>query len=126
MVFGFVIGMAIFKVTATLVGIGADAAIRGLAHDQSWIVWLFGMAVISILLVIVYTVMAERSFSLIAELPGRILRWIGADANVSSKEDDRIRATALGVARVIAGTTSSTRSASIPIVLNIPTVGDET
>ncbi len=113
MVFGFVIGMAIFKVTATLVGIGADAAIRGLAHDQSWIVWLFGMAVISILLVIVYTVMAERSFSLIAELPGRILRWIGADANVSSKEDDRIRATALGAARVISGTTSSTRDAGL-------------
>ncbi|MCY4197138.1 MAG: DotA/TraY family protein [Rhodobacteraceae bacterium] len=113
MVFGFLIGMAIFKVTATLVGIGADVAIRGLAHDQSWLVWLVGMAVIAILLVIVYVVMAERSFSLIAELPGRILCWIGADANVSSKEDDRIRATALGAARTIASTTSSTREAAL-------------
>ncbi|MDE0256041.1 MAG: DotA/TraY family protein [Rhodospirillaceae bacterium] len=101
MVFGFLLGMAIFKVTATLVGIGLDVALRGLAHDQSWAVWLLGMAIVSILMVIVYAVLAERSFSLVAELPGKVLRWVGADASVASREDDRIRATAIGGAAAV-------------------------
>ncbi len=98
MVFGFILGMAIFKVTAALVGIGFDVAVQGIAHDQSWLVWLVGMAVIGIIMVIVYVVLAERSFSLTAELPTRILRWVGASAELSSKEDDRIRAGALAAA----------------------------
>lgn len=101
MVFGFIIGMALFKVTATLIGIGFDAAMRGLAHDQSWFLWLVGMAFVSILMVIVYVVLAERSFSLTAELPGKVLRWVGAGAEVASKEDDRIRASALGAAAAV-------------------------
>ena len=101
MVFGFLLGMGIFKVTSTLIGIGIDVALRGLAHDQSWAVWLVGMAVVAIILVIVYVVLAERSFSLVAELPGKVLRWVGADANVTSREDERIRATALAGAAAI-------------------------
>ena len=101
MVFGFLLGMAIFKVTATLIGIGLDVALRGLAHDQSWAIWLLGMAIVSILMVVVYVVLAERSFSLVAELPGKVLRWVGADAVVASREDDRIRATAVGGAAAV-------------------------
>ncbi len=103
MVFGFLLGMGIFKVTSTLLGLGLEAALRGLAHDQSWAVWLIGMAVVSIILVAVYVVLAERSFSLVAELPGKVLRWVGADADVASREDDRIRAAAMAGGAAIMG-----------------------
>ncbi len=104
MVLGFVLSMAIFKVTSVLVGIGFDVAIRGIAHDQSWVVWFVGMTVVGIMMVVVYVVLAERSFSLTAELPSRILRWVGANAELGSKEDDRIRASALAAAGVITKT----------------------
>ena len=77
MVFGFILGMSKFKETAMLIGL--DMAIRGLPHYQSWVVWR------------------------VAELPGKVLRWVGANADVSSKEDDRIRATALGGAAATSG-----------------------
>ena len=104
MVFGFLLGMAIFKASASLIGIGFDAAMRGIAHDQSWVIWLLGMAVLAIVMVIIYVVLAERSFSLVAELPSKILRWVGASAELGSREDDRIRAGALaGAAAVVKG-----------------------
>ena len=111
MVVGFMLGMALFKVSSTLVGIGFDAAMRGLAHDQSWTVWLVGQAVLAVMIVVVYAVMAERSFSLTAEFPNAALRWIGASAAVTSKEDDRMRGAALAGAAALHSTAQTTVAA---------------
>ena len=113
MVFGFLLGMAIFKASASLIGIGFDAAMRGITHDQSWVVWLIGMAIIAIVMVIIYVVLAERSFSLVAELPTKILRWVGAGAELGSREDDRIRAGALAAGAAIVSTSQAARQAGV-------------
>ena len=96
MVFGFLLGMAIFKVTTTLINIGFRVMISGLMVNNWLPIWLIGMVVIGILMIITYFILAERSFSLTAELPGKVLRWIGADAQVTSAADDRIRVAAAG------------------------------
>ncbi len=96
MVFGFILGMGIFKITTTLVNIGFYVVLDGVMQSQSVFVWGTGLLLVGILMVVVYFVLAERSFSLTAELPGRILRWVGGDSQLLGAEVDRIRVAAAG------------------------------
>ncbi len=96
MVFGFILGMGIFKITTTLVNIGFYVVLDGVMQSQSVFVWGTGLLLVGILMVVVYFILAERSFSLTAELPGRILRWVGGDSQLLGGEADRIRVATAG------------------------------
>lgn len=96
MVFGFMLGMGIFKITTTLLNIGFYVVLEGVMQSQNILVWLVGLMLVGILMVIVLFVLAERSFSLTAELPGRVLRWVGGDSQLMSGEADRIRVAGAG------------------------------
>lgn len=96
MVFGFMLGMGIFKITTTLLNIGFYVVLEGVMQSQNILVWSVGIMLVGILMVIVLFVLAERSFSLTAELPGRVLRWVGGDSQLMSGEADRIRVAGAG------------------------------
>lgn len=95
MIFGFIVGMAIFRVTTGLLNMGFYYALTGLSGNL--LVWLIGMAVMTFLMVLSYIVLIERSFSLVSEFPNRVLRWIGGSSQVANGED-RIRMAAVGAA----------------------------
>lgn len=101
MVFGFLLGMGIFKITTTLLNMGFYVALDGVTQSQSLFVWLTGLLLIGVVMIVVIFVLAERSFSLTAELPGRILRWIGGNAEILGSETDRIRVATAGAGHQI-------------------------
>lgn len=102
MIFGFLIGMSLFKVTTTLINIGLYYVIAGM-NTHAGPQWVIGIAVISIMVVLVYIVLIERSFSLTMEFPSKVLRWIGADAPLSTDEANRARFAAMAATGATAG-----------------------
>jgi len=96
MIFGYLVGMAIFRVTTGLLNMGFYYALTGLSGN--FFVWLVGVAVLTFLMVMAYIVLIERSFSLVSEFPGRVLAWIGGQAHVATGQEDRIRMAAVGAA----------------------------
>jgi hypothetical protein len=96
MVFGYLVGMGVFRVTTSLINMGFYYAIAGLSGN--FLVWMLGMAVLTFLMVLSYIVLIERSFSLVAEFPSRVLRWVGGDAAVATGQEERIRTAAVGAA----------------------------
>ena len=81
--------MVVFRVVAGLLDIGMHYAMTGLA-SASPIVGIFGLIATGILVVIAYIVIIERSFSLIADFPDRILKWIGATSGVGDGGGERM------------------------------------
>ena len=84
MIFGFITGMVIFRVSDALLSAGFFYAVEGVIGGD----FTFGFIAIigyAVLMALIYVVLLERSFSLITELPARVLRWIGdRDQIVSS------------------------------------------
>ncbi|MEW5425080.1 DotA/TraY family protein [Amorphus sp. 3PC139-8] len=101
MIFGFLIGMMIFKVTSAIIDMGFYYMLSSLGVGGS-LSWLFGIIAVSVMIVLSYIVLIERSFSLVSEFPNRVLRWIGGSADVSSNEG-RAQQAALGSAIVTGG-----------------------
>lgn len=97
MVFGFLLGMGIFRVTSSLISSGMFYAVSGISGASSWIVSLMGIIAFSILIVSAYIFLLERSFSLISEFPNRVMQWMGEGINIGGGED-RIRAAAAAAA----------------------------
>lgn len=101
MLMGFLAGMAIFRVLGTLVNGGfyyAMTAAQSLSADNSFaIMSVFGIFAALIMMTFLYLILLERSFSLAAELPSRVLRWFD---NVAVDLDDgtanRARIAAVG------------------------------
>ena len=89
MIIGYLVGMVVFRVVAGLLDIGMHYAMTGLA-SASPIVGIFGLIATGILVVIAYIVIIERSFSLIADFPDRILKWIGATSGVGDGSGERM------------------------------------
>lgn len=86
MVFGFLIGMAIFRVASMLISGGmfhAVSAVSGTANPLIAFVGIFGFA---ILIVFIYMVLLERSFSLISEFPNRVMQWMGEGIQIGGGE----------------------------------------
>lgn len=106
MIFGLIIGMLIFKVTSLLITAGYSYAIAGVvsANPLSSIVGIFTL---SVLMVLMYIILIERSFALVSEFPTRVLNWIGARADLTKGEEDRARIAALGTAGAVAKTSST-------------------
>jgi conjugal transfer/type IV secretion protein DotA/TraY len=93
MVFGFLIGMAIFRITSTLISSGMFYAVSGISGGANPLVALIGIIAFSIMIVSAYIFLLERSFSLISEFPSRVMQWMGENINIGGGED-RIRAAA--------------------------------
>ena len=95
MIFGFIVGMAIFRVTGQIINAGYGYAVTGIMGTNP-LAWLVGLVSLSVLQVLIYLVIIERSFSLISEFPSRVLNWIGARADLTRGEEDRVRVAAVG------------------------------
>lgn len=93
MVFGFLIGMGIFRVSSDLISAGMFYAVSGISGGANLMVALVGILAFSIMIVTAYIFILERSFSLISEFPNRVMMWMGEGINISGGED-RIRAAA--------------------------------
>lgn len=101
MVFGFLVGMTIFRVTSALLDIGMFQAMSGILGGNLWIN-LIAMASYGIFLAIFYMVLLERSFSLVSEFPGRVLKWMGAGAQLTNGEENKVRLAAGGAGLAVA------------------------
>lgn len=112
MVFAFLMGMGIFRVTSALFDVGLRQAISGIMGGGLF-TGLVALIVYSVLIAVMYIVVIERSFSLVAELPGRVLQQLGASAELTRGEDQRARV-AMGAAAgsVYAGSTGAASAAN--------------
>jgi conjugal transfer/type IV secretion protein DotA/TraY len=81
MVFGFLIGMTIFRVTTALFDVGMRQALSGILGGGPLITFA-AMLIYTVTTAVVYMLMIERSFSLVATFPQRVLRWMGAGADL--------------------------------------------
>jgi conjugal transfer/type IV secretion protein DotA/TraY len=97
MVFGFLIGMGIFRISSTLISAGMFYAVSGISGGANVLVALVGVISFSIMIVSAYIFILERSFSLISEFPNRVMMWMGEGIQIGGGED-RIRAAAAGAA----------------------------
>jgi len=91
MVFGFLIGMGIFRISSTLISTGMFYAVAGISGGSNVVVGLVGILAFSIMIVTSYIFILERSFSLISEFPNRVMMWMGEGIHIGGGED-RIRA----------------------------------
>lgn len=112
MIFGFLIGMVIFRVTSALLDIGLFQALSGILGGSLWITFL-AIVTYSIFMSIFYMVLLERSFSLVSEFPGRVLRWMGAGAQLTNGEESRVRMAAAGAGLAVARGASSPAGALV-------------
>lgn len=111
MVFGFLLGMGIFRVTSALINVGMNQALAGILGSGIF-VKIVAMCVYSIFMVMMYVVLLERSFSLVSEFPSRVLQWMGASAQLTNGEENRARAAAGATAGVVYGAGANQASLS--------------
>lgn len=76
MIFGFIAGMIIFRVSDALMTAGFFYAVEGVIGGN-FTFGFFAIVGYAILMALIYVILLERSFSLITEFPTRVLRWIG-------------------------------------------------
>ena len=88
MIMGYFLGMVIYRVVAGLLDLGMHFAMGALV-SASPIVGVFGLIATGFLSVAAHIVIIERSFSLIADFPDRILKWVGAAAGVGDGSGER-------------------------------------
>lgn len=97
MVFGFIVGMTIFRVTAGLLIGGIFPAMSGILGGTSGFIFLLALPAIVVMVAIMMLVLIERSFSLISEFPNRVLAWIGGRTDLADQGAlDRTRAGMIG------------------------------
>ena len=91
MLFGLLLGMILFRIMGVLINGGLYYALtsaQSLVGDSFVsLAWFLGIFVVMFFMAAVYLVIIERSFSLIAEFPGRVFRWfdhIGDDLDAHS------------------------------------------
>jgi conjugal transfer/type IV secretion protein DotA/TraY len=91
MLFGLLLGMIIFRISGVLINSGLYYALtstQSLVGDSFvGLAWFLGIFVVMLFMAVIYLVIIERSFSLIAEFPARIFRWfdhIGDELDAST------------------------------------------
>ena len=92
MVLGFIVGMIAFRVVSDLLSAGMFYAVSSIIGANP-ISWIFGTLGYVVMIVAIYGLLLERSFSLISEFPNRAMRWIGAGVEIGGDEN-RIRVAA--------------------------------
>lgn len=90
MIFGFFIGMQIFRVTTTLIDMMFAQAFAGIYNGNLYSGFIL-MFVYAIVIAVMYMTLIERSFSLVTEFPGKVMRWMGASADITNGEENRAR-----------------------------------
>lgn len=96
MIAGYLVGMIIFRISSALISGGLSVALAGLLGNSNPIFTAVATLVVGLFMVIFYMLLIERSFSLIAEFPSKVLRWMGASAHLDTSGVDRTRAAAMG------------------------------
>jgi hypothetical protein len=96
MVFGFLIGMALFRVVSDLISAGMFYAVSAIMGN-SLLSAIYGIFAYTIFIVLAYMMLLERSFSMIATFPNRVLQWMGARVDIDTGEN-QIRTGAAGAA----------------------------
>lgn len=96
MVAGFFVGMIIFRITSMIISMGLTMSLAGLFANANILFVIASVFVISVFMTLIYFTVLERSFSLVAEFPSRVLRWMGARADLDTSGADRVRGAALG------------------------------
>ncbi len=113
MVFGFVIGMGIFRVTSGLLLSGIFPVFQASVVGSSLIAIMLILPALGLLVGVMQLILIERSFSLVTEFPNRVLNWIGARADLADQG-------ALDRARIgMIGATAATGSAGAPLARGI-------
>ncbi len=103
MILGYFAGMTMFRVVAGLFDAGMYYAMSGLAHASPTVA-IFGLIAAGLMIVLGYVAIIESSFSLISSFPGRVLRWIGGEAGLSSGSgESRISSMGRSAASTIGG-----------------------
>jgi conjugal transfer/type IV secretion protein DotA/TraY len=92
MVFGFLIGMTLFRIVSDLISAGLFYAVSSILNANPFI-WLFGTLGYTVLTVTAYGLLLERSFSLVSEFPSRVMKWMGQQVDLNNGEA-RIQAAA--------------------------------
>ena len=95
MVFGLLTGMALFRVTSTLISAGMLHATAGIAGTTNLYVSLVSLVGFGAMISVAYVFVAERCFSLISEFPNRVMAWMGERIEVGGGAE-RARAGAYG------------------------------
>ena len=96
MVIGYFVGMILFRIVTSLLDTGMYYAMSALVNSSPF-VGICGLLATGIILVISYAVIIERSFSLVSELPDRVLKWIGTQAQITSDGATQIQTRSLSV-----------------------------
>ena len=90
MVLGFLVGMLIFRAASDLFSAGMFYAAQSVAGGNL-IIQTFGLIAYSILIVVAYIALLERSFSLVSGFPGQVMRWMGGDVRIDNGDENRVR-----------------------------------
>lgn len=85
MILGFVIGMVIFRVTSGLLLSGIAPAAHAVLAPASVVTQVVALPAIALVIAVMQLILIERSFSLVTELPNRVLNWIGARADLADQ-----------------------------------------
>lgn len=95
MIGGFIVGMIIFRVTTALIGGGMALALNGIL-GLALIPMISGLFVLGIMVVAFYMFIIERSFSLVATFPSRVLSMVGEQVDVDAGGIGAARGAAAG------------------------------
>lgn len=119
MLFGLLLGMILFRIMGVLINGGLYYALtsaQALVGDSFVsLAWFLGIFVVMGFMGAVYLVIIERSFSLIAEFPGRIFRWfdhIGDDLDAHTAL--RANTAAMGSAAHLGKAVEAAKPALLP------------
>lgn len=104
---GYLVGMIIFRISAVLLSSGLSVAVNGVIGTGDMIFKAVACLVIVIFIFTFYLLLLERSFSLVSEFPTRVLRWMGAGADLGVGSVDRVRGAAVGTVGAIGKTTGT-------------------
>ena len=102
MVFGFIIGMTIFRVSSSLMDAGIHQSLSGIL-SQGTILNIAAAVIYTVTTAVVYIILLERSFSLVSEFPARVLRWIDSSVELGNHGDKAKWAVAAGAGATAKG-----------------------
>ena len=83
MIFGLLVGMMIFRVTSGLLLSGIFPTAYAALAPAGVIAVILALPAIAILVAFMQLILIERSFSLIAEFPNRVMAWIGGQVDLA-------------------------------------------
>jgi conjugal transfer/type IV secretion protein DotA/TraY len=99
MVIGMLAGMAVFAVAAQYIQQTYYTAMRSTLGSHYG--FIDGLIVFLCMMVVFFVIMAERCFSLVHQLPDRIMRWVGGSPEGLNEEQhaNTIKGAAVGITR---------------------------